>query len=48
MNALAVQCLGLGAFLAVAQVQSLFGKLRSHKLHTTAKKWTKTLHVLRL
>ena len=48
MYALAVQCLALGAFPAVAQVQSLFGELRSHKLHTTAKKRTKTLHVLRL
>ena len=31
-NSLAVQWLGLGAFIAGAQVQSLVGELRSHKL----------------
>ena len=31
-NCLAVQWLGLGAFTAGAQVQSLVGELRSHKL----------------
>ena len=30
-NSLAVQWLGLSAFTAVAQVQSLAGELRSHK-----------------
>ena len=33
-----VQWLGLGAFTAVAQVQSLVGELRSHKPCGAAKK----------
>ena len=37
-NSLAVQWLGLGAFTAGAQVQSLAGELRSQKLHGVAKK----------
>ena len=37
-NSLAVQWLGLGAFTAVAQVQSLVGELRSCKPHGVAKK----------
>ena len=36
-NSLAVKWLGLGIFTAVAWVQSLVGKLRSYKLHGTAK-----------
>ena len=36
-NSLAVQWLGLGAFTAVAQVQSLVRELRSRKPHSTAK-----------
>ena len=32
-NSLAVQCLGLGAFTAVAQVQSLVGELKYRKPH---------------
>ena len=32
-----VQWLGLGAFTAVAQVQSLVEELRSRKLHSTTK-----------
>ena len=34
----AVQWLGLGAFTAWTQVQSLVGKLKSHKLYGAAKK----------
>ena len=41
-NSLAVQWLGLGAFTAGAQVQSLVGELRSHKLRGTARKKRKT------
>ena len=37
-NALVVQWLGLSAFTAVAQGQSLVGELRSLKQHGTAKK----------
>ena len=37
-NSLAVQWLGLVTFTAGAQVQSLVGELRSHKLHRVAKK----------
>ena len=37
-NSLEVQWLGLGAFTAVAQVQSLVGELRSCKPHGVAKK----------
>ena len=37
-NSLVVQWLGLGTFTAGARVQSLVGKLRSHKLCSTAKK----------
>ena len=37
-NPLAVQWLGLGAFTAVAKVQSLLGELRSHKPHVASKK----------
>ena len=37
-NSLVVQWLGLSAFIAMAWVQSLFGELRSHKLHAAAKK----------
>ena len=36
-ESLAVQWLGLGAFTAVAQVQSLVGELRSCKLHGMAR-----------
>ena len=32
-----VQWLGLGAFITVAQVQSLVGELGSRKLHSTTK-----------
>ena len=35
---MAVQWLGLSAFTARAQVQSLVGELRSHKLHGVTKK----------
>ena len=35
---LVVQWLGLGAFTDVVQVQSLVRELRSHKLHSMAKK----------
>ena len=34
-NSLAVQCLGLGAFTAMARVQSLVRELRSCKPHRT-------------
>ena len=37
-NSLAVQWLGLGAFTAVTQVESLVWELRSCKPHGTAKK----------
>ena len=37
-NSLTVEWLALTAFAAVTQVQSLAGELRSHKLHSTAKK----------
>ena len=37
-NSLAVQWLGLSAFTAGAQVQSLMGELRSRKPHGVAKK----------
>ena len=37
-NSLVVQWLGLRAFTAVAQVQSLVGELRSHKPCSAAKK----------
>ena len=37
-TSLAVQCLGLGAFTAVAQVQFLARELRSCKLHGSAKR----------
>ena len=37
-NCLAVQWLGLGAFTAGAQVQSLVRDLRSHRPHITVKK----------
>ena len=37
-NSLAVQWLGLGAFTAVARVQSLVREIRSHKSHDKAKK----------
>ena len=37
-NSLAVQWLGLGAFTAGAQVQSLLGELRSCKPRSAAKK----------
>ena len=36
-NSLMAQWLGLGAFTALAQVQSLLGELRSHKPHGGAK-----------
>ena len=36
-TSLAVQCLGLGAFTAAAQVQCLVRELRSCKLHGSAK-----------
>ena len=37
-NSLEVQWLGLSAFTAMAQVQSLVGELRSHKTRGSAKK----------
>ena len=37
-DSLAVQWLGLGAFIAVAWVRSLVGELRFHKLCSMAKK----------
>ena len=37
-NSREVRCLGLGAFTAVAQVQSLVRELKSHKPRGTAKK----------
>ena len=43
-NFLVVQWLGLGAFTAMAQVQSLVGELRSHKSHITAKKYMRVFH----
>ena len=42
-NSLTVQWLGLGAFTAVAWVQSLVGELRSRKPHSATKK-TKTIN----
>ena len=42
VNSLGVKWLGLSAFTAVAQVQSLVGELRSHKPHSTAKKKKKS------
>ena len=38
-----VQWLGLSAFTAVAQVQSLFGEVRSHKPSSDPPKTQKTL-----
>ena len=38
VNTLTVQWLGLSAFTAVAQVQSLVGELRLRKRHGPAKK----------
>ena len=40
-NSLVVQWLGLGTFIAGAQVQSLVGELRSHKSCGVAKKGKK-------
>lgn len=40
-----VQWLGLGAFIAVAQVQSFVGELGSHKLHDVAKKYIIYIHI---
>ena len=36
-SSLAVQCLGLGTFIATDGVQSLFQELRSHRLHGMVK-----------
>ena len=43
-NSLAVQWLGLGAFTAGAQVQSLVRELRSHRPHIQSKKKKKIKH----
>ena len=45
-NSLVVQWLGPQAFTAEAQVQSLDGEIRSHKLHSVAKKEKKKNHRL--